>query len=33
MDLKKLGLEDVGWIYLAQDRDWWWALENKVISI
>jgi hypothetical protein len=21
-----IGWEGVGWIYLAQNRDWWWAL-------
>lgn len=28
MDLTKIGKEGVGWIYLSQDRDWWWDLEN-----
>jgi hypothetical protein len=25
-DLKEIGLEDVDWIHLAQDRDQWWGI-------
>jgi hypothetical protein len=28
-----IGLEDVDWIYLAQDGDLWWALVNTVMNI
>jgi hypothetical protein len=33
MDLRDIGLEGVNWIYLAQDRDWWWALVNIVMNL
>jgi hypothetical protein len=26
MDFREIGLEDVNWIYLAQDTNWWWIL-------
>jgi hypothetical protein len=26
MDITKVRLEGVNWIYLAQDRAWWWAV-------
>jgi len=29
MDLQKIGLEDVDWIHLTQDRDQWRALVNE----
>jgi hypothetical protein len=25
MDVKETGWEDVDWIHLAQDGDWWWV--------
>jgi hypothetical protein len=33
MDLKEIGWDDVAWIYLAQDRDWWWVLVNMVMNL
>jgi hypothetical protein len=30
MDLKKYDGECMDWIYLAQDRDKWWAVVNTV---
>jgi hypothetical protein len=33
MELKKIGLEDVDWIQLAQDRDRWWALVDTVMNL
>jgi hypothetical protein len=30
MGVRKMGLEDVDWIYLAQDRDWWRAVVETV---
>jgi hypothetical protein len=32
MDLKEIGLGDVDWIRLAQDRDWWQAVVSAVIT-
>jgi hypothetical protein len=33
MDLREIGWEDVNWIHLAQNRDWWQALVNTVMSV
>jgi hypothetical protein len=33
MNLKGTECEDVGWIYLAQDRDQWWAFVNTVVNL
>jgi hypothetical protein len=33
MDLGVIGLGDVDWIHLAQDRDQWWALVNIVMKL
>jgi hypothetical protein len=33
MDLREIGLRDVDWIYLAQDKDRWRALVNTVMSL
>jgi hypothetical protein len=33
LDLRKIGFGDVGCIHLAQDRDLWWALVNRVMNI
>jgi hypothetical protein len=33
MDLRELGFGDVDWIYLAQDRDRWQTLVNKVMNL
>jgi hypothetical protein len=30
---REIGCEGVDWINLAQDRDQWWALVSKVISM
>jgi hypothetical protein len=32
MDVRKVGLEGVDWIHLAQDRDRWWVLMNTVMN-
>jgi hypothetical protein len=31
-DLRQIGWDDVDWIDLAPDRDWWMALVNQVIN-
>jgi hypothetical protein len=33
MDLGEIGLEGVNRIYLAQNRELWWALVNTVINL
>jgi hypothetical protein len=33
MDLKEIGYEGMGWIILAHDRDWWWALVNTAANL
>jgi hypothetical protein len=33
VDLRGVGLEGVGWIHLAQDRDQWWAFMNTVRNL
>jgi hypothetical protein len=33
MDLRDIGLGDVDWIRLAQDRHWWLAVLNAVINL
>jgi hypothetical protein len=33
MDLWEIGCGSVGWIQLAQDRDWWRALVNTVMNL
>jgi hypothetical protein len=33
MDHSKIGLEDVDWIHLAQDRNRWQALVNMVTNL
>jgi hypothetical protein len=33
MDLMEIGLGDVDWIRLAQDRDRWWAVESAVMNL
>jgi hypothetical protein len=32
MDLVEIGLGDVDWIRLAQDRDWWLAVVSAVMN-
>jgi hypothetical protein len=32
MDLREIGWGGMGWIYLAQDREKWWALGNTVMN-
>jgi predicted small integral membrane protein len=33
MDLREIGLVDVDWIRLAQDRDWWRAVVSAVMNL
>ena len=33
MDLQEVGLVNMGWIDLAQDRDRWWAFVNGVMNL
>jgi hypothetical protein len=33
MDLREIGLEVLSWIHLAQGRDQWQALMNKVMNL
>jgi hypothetical protein len=33
MDLRQIGWDDMDWIYLAQDRDWWRALLNMIMNL
>jgi hypothetical protein len=33
MDLTEIRLEGMDWIHLVQDRDWWQALVNTVMSL
>ena len=33
MDLQEVGCGGVDWIYLALDRDRWWALVNAVMNL
>jgi hypothetical protein len=33
MDLREIGWGGVGWIDLAQDRDQWRALVNRVVNL
>ena len=33
VDPKELGLDDVDWINLAQNRDRWWAVVNVVMNL
>lgn len=32
-NLKKMALEVVGWINMADDRDWWLAVVNTVMNL
>jgi hypothetical protein len=32
-DLREVGWKVMDWIYLAQDRDQWWALINTVMNL
>jgi hypothetical protein len=33
MDLREIGLGDVDWIQLAEDRDWWLAVLKAVMNL
>jgi hypothetical protein len=33
MDLREIGWQGVAWIYLVQDRHWWWAVVNTVMNL
>jgi hypothetical protein len=32
MDLREIVWDGVDWMYLAEDRDQWWAIVNMVIT-
>jgi hypothetical protein len=32
MGLREIGWGSVDWIWLPQDRDWWWAVVNMVMN-
>jgi hypothetical protein len=31
-DLGEIGIDGMNWIWLAQDRVWWWAFVNVVMN-
>jgi len=33
VDIRKIGLEGTDLMHLAQDRDQWWALVNRVVNL
>jgi len=33
MDLREVGLEDVYWMYVSQNRDHWWPLLDTIMNI
>jgi hypothetical protein len=33
MDLKEIGWKVVDWIFLAQDRDQWWAVVSMLMNV
>jgi len=33
MDLWEIGWQGVHWIYLAQDRDQWWAVVKTIMNL
>jgi hypothetical protein len=33
VDLREIGIDGVNWIWLAQDRVWWWAFVNTVMNL
>jgi hypothetical protein len=33
MDLREIGIDDVDWINLAQDKDRWLAIVNTVMNL
>jgi hypothetical protein len=33
MDLRKIGCEGVDWVHLAQDRDQWRVVVNRIMSV
>jgi hypothetical protein len=33
MERREMECEGVNWIYLAQDRDKWWAVVNTVMNL
>jgi hypothetical protein len=33
LDLREIGWDGIDWINLAQDRDQWWFLVNKVMNL
>jgi hypothetical protein len=33
MELTEMGLENLGWINMSQDRDWWQALVDTAINL
>jgi hypothetical protein len=33
LDLKEIRYEDIEWIYITQDRVWWWAVVGMVMNL
>jgi hypothetical protein len=33
MDLREIGWDGMDWVELAQDRDQWWAVVNRVMNL
>jgi hypothetical protein len=33
MDLREMRWEEVDWMHLAQERNQWWAVANKVMNL
>jgi hypothetical protein len=33
MDLREIGWEGVDWMHVAQNRDQWWAVVDKVMNL
>jgi hypothetical protein len=33
MDLRDIRIDEMNWIWLVQDRVWWWAFVNTVMNL
>jgi hypothetical protein len=33
IDHREMGFWGMDWIYLAQDRDWWWAIVDVIMNL